>query len=63
MKQTTLKGLPIKDLFKLLTENNNELYGMERNKEDKKIIREKQKEVETIQRILIAKRLEHPPGK
>ena len=60
MSEKTLNTIPIRELLNLLTKNNNELYGMERNKEDKLAIREKQKEIELIQRVLIAKKAAFP---
>jgi hypothetical protein len=61
MIKESLHTLPINKLLNLLTKNNNELFAMERNKEDTLTIREKQKEVEVIQRILIAKKKEPQP--
>ena len=54
----SLSKLYVNDLFALLAKHKNELYAMERNKEDKSAIKERQKEVELIQRVLIAKRAE-----
>ena len=54
----SLHTLYVNDLFALLAKYKNELYAMERNKEDKSAIKSRQKEVELIQRVLIAKRAE-----
>jgi hypothetical protein len=62
MSEESLNTISIRELLNLLTKNNNELFGMERNKEDKVAIREKQKEVELIQRVLIAKKKASPVG-
>lgn len=54
----SLHTLYVNDLFTLLAKYKNDLFAMERNKEDKSAIKERQKEVELIQRVLIAKRAE-----
>jgi len=58
MTEESLHTLHINELFNRLAKYRNELLAMERNKEDKSAIKAKQKEVELIQRVLIAKRAE-----
>ena len=58
LTEESLRSLYVNDLFSLLAKYKNELFAMERNKEDKSAIKAKQKEVELIQRVLIAKRVE-----
>jgi hypothetical protein len=55
MTEEYFHTLPINELFKRLAKCNNELFAMERNKEQKSVIKTKQKEIEIIQRVLIAK--------
>ncbi len=58
LSEESLNTLYVNDLFALLAKYENELYAMERNKEDKSAIKERQKDIELIQRVLIAKRAE-----
>ena len=56
MNEEDLNDLRINDLYKLLAKQINELIAMERCKDDKIYINEKQREIDLIQRVLIAKR-------
>jgi len=62
MTEEELQGIHVNHLYKLLAKHLNELIGMERNNEDKLAIKAKQQEVELIQKVLLVKTIESPPG-
>ena len=63
MTEESLQALPINDLFDLMVKSMNELLAMNKIPHDKLSIKAKQKEVELLQKVIVAKRAEFPPGK
>lgn len=63
MDENSMNKMSINDLFDLMVKNVNELLDMHKNHEDLKILDDKRKEVELLQRIIVAKRAEFPPLK
>ena len=63
MSEEFLKQLPVKDLFELMTLTIDELMSMHKEGDGTKEIMEKQKEVELLQKIIVAKRADETPLK
>lgn len=63
MSEEFLKQLPVKDLFELMTLTIDELMSMHKEGDGTKEIMEKQKEVELLQKIIVAKRAAETPLK
>ena len=63
MSEEFLKQLPVKDLFELMTLTIDELLSMHKEGDSTKEIMGKQKEVELLQKIIVAKRANEIPLK
>jgi len=61
MTEDTLKQLPVVSLFNLMIETTDELMAMNR-KENETAMQVKKEEVELMQKIIIAKRVEFAHG-
>ena len=62
MNEEELHTLHVNDLFDLMVKSLTELSAMHKIRPDKLAIMSKQKYLELIQRIIVAKRSEFPPG-
>ena len=63
MSEEFLNQLPVKDLLALISLTMDELMSMHKEGDDVKLMKQKQKEIELLQRIIVAKRAAETPGK
>jgi hypothetical protein len=63
MSEEFLKQLPVKELFDLMLKTMDELISMHKEGESESAITEKRYEVETLQRVIVAKRAAEQPLK
>ena len=61
MSEEILNDLPIDDLIDLMAKSSDELLEMDKFSSDRFSVERKQREVELIQKVIVAKRAEFSP--
>ena len=61
MTEESLSSISLNDLFDLMVKTMNELLAIEKVPQNREAINDKQKEVELLQRVIVARKSALPP--